>query len=75
MEVFNQYFFSMNIPDNPENSDNSIIDNNNKYVRFFYLNNQLNGVLMMNDKENAKKYEQAVREKWDKNKVATTFGL
>ena len=75
MEVFDQYFFSMNIPDNPEKSDNTIVEKDNKYVRFFYLNGHLNGILMMNDKENAKKYEQAVREKWDKNKVATTFVL
>lgn len=75
MEVFDEYFFSMNIPDNPEKSDNTIVEKDNKYLRFFYLNDRLNGILMLNDKENAKKYEQAVREKWDKNKVATTFGI
>jgi len=75
MEVFDQYFFSMNIPDNPEKSDNILVERDNKYLRFFFLNNQLNGMLMMNDKENAKKYELAVREKWDRNKVTNTFRL
>lgn len=75
MEVFDQFFFSMNIPDNPEKADSEIVEKDNKYLRFFYLNGQLNGMLMLNDKENAKKYEQAVREKWDKNKVASTFAI
>lgn len=75
MEVFDQYFFSMNIPDNPEKADNILVEKDSKYLRFFFLNDHLNGMLMMNDKENAKKYEQAVREKWDKNKVTSTFGI
>ncbi|MBZ0243590.1 MAG: hypothetical protein K8F24_10280, partial [Bacteroidales bacterium] len=75
MEVFDRYFFSMNIPDNPEKADNILVEKDDKYLRFFFLNDQLNGMLMMNDKENAKKYEQAVREKWVKDKVVSTFGI
>ncbi|MBU1368717.1 MAG: FAD-dependent oxidoreductase [Bacteroidetes bacterium] len=75
MEVFDHFFFSMNIPDNPEESDNVILENEKKYYRFFFLNDQLNGMLMLNDKENAKLCEQAVRENWEKSIVLQRFRI
>ncbi|MDP3441468.1 MAG: NAD(P)/FAD-dependent oxidoreductase, partial [Ignavibacteria bacterium] len=73
LEVFEAYFFSMNIPNLSREQDEIIVDQSEKYYRFFFEKGLLTGMLMANDKPMTKICEQAVRENWSKEKVIQTF--
>ena len=70
MEVFGEYFFSMKpitVYDGVdiENSELS----SRAFRLFYYRDNKLQAVEMVNDKERAKLYEKAVNEAWSKSEV------
>ncbi len=62
-EVFGQYFFSM-LPQDVENCKTAEYRNDRLYQCFYYHDERLCGVIMVNDGERAKQYERAVREGW-----------
>jgi len=64
LNVFDQYYFSMNPQINNPEFKEVIIRKDEKYYRFFFNNDAVQGALMMNDKPNAKLLETAVREAW-----------
>ena len=63
-EVFGQYFFSM-LPQNAESCKTTEYRKDNQYHCFYYRDGRLCGAIMVNDGEQAKKYERAVREGWE----------
>lgn len=69
-EIFNQFFFSMNY-NSATNYESTHCDSSKERYRELYLHhNQLVAVLMVNDKENAKQYEKAVREGWSFEQIS-----
>ncbi|PKP52607.1 MAG: hypothetical protein CVT92_08230 [Bacteroidetes bacterium HGW-Bacteroidetes-1] len=73
LEVFDQYYFSMNVPEFFVNRDELIHENHNKYYHFFFEGGKLSGLLMANDKPMAKTCETAVKQNWTKELVVKTF--
>ncbi len=73
MEVFDQYYFSMNAPISSKSYQVEEIQNNNRYYQAYFNNNKLKGLLMLNDKAQAKLAEQAVLENWSKEKFIKSF--
>lgn len=73
-EVFGQYFFSINKPETDDLSSYVIVEKRpgNMYQCFYYQENTLKSVIMVNDKTRAKQYEQAAQEGW-KRKQAEEF--
>ncbi len=73
VEFFGNFYFSMRpfIEDVPAKLrvEESILSSG-AYRLFYYKEDHLQGVEMVNDKSRAKLYEQAVNEEWDKNKVS-----
>lgn len=74
LNAFNQYYFSMNPKISDPDFESLVIRKDEKYYRFFFNENKLHGALMMNDKDNAKSLEEAVRMLQSKNKVLGAFG-
>jgi len=74
-EVFGHYFFSLNKPPDAELSQYAIAENRDEhlYQCFYYQEDVLKGVIMVNDKARAKLYERAVREGWQKTRVQDVF--
>jgi NAD(P)H-nitrite reductase large subunit len=74
-EVFGQYFFSINKPPDSQLAHYTVIEktHNTLYQCFYYQEDLLQGVIMVNDKARAKLYEKAVREKWKKDAVEEYF--
>jgi NAD(P)H-nitrite reductase large subunit len=67
LEVFDQYFFSLNKPENEFAYEAvSIQKDENKVYKAFFRNGKLHGLLMANDPSMAKTCERAVYEGWDK---------
>jgi hypothetical protein len=50
-----------------------VIRKDEKYYRFFFNENCLQGALMMNDKDNAKSLEEAVRMLRNRKEVSEAF--
>jgi NAD(P)H-nitrite reductase large subunit len=73
-EVFGQYYFSMNAPITNKAYLSESIQINERYYHAYFHNNQLKGLLMINDKAQAKLAEQAVQENWCKTQFKETFG-
>lgn len=73
MEVFDQYFFSMNMPRIANGHESVVIEKMPVYYHFYFKQNKLQGMLMLNKKDLAKSCETAVREHWDKEKVLEYF--
>ena len=73
-EVFGRYFFSINKPRNALNYQIGEYEDN-KFYRCFYFNedNTVQSIVMVDDKDRAKLYEQAVQESWPREKVEDTF--
>jgi len=62
-EVFDQYYFSIN-PKAAAIEDIETRERHDPYRCFYLQNGSLLGMFMINDPENAKRYEKAVRERW-----------
>jgi NAD(P)H-nitrite reductase large subunit len=73
LEVFGQFYFSLNVPKLAKNKEEMIYEKDNCYYRFFFDTSKLTGALMLNDKANAKQLEKAVNEGWDREKVTNEF--
>ncbi|KAF0131248.1 MAG: NAD(P)H-nitrite reductase [Bacteroidetes bacterium] len=73
LEVFGQFYFSLNVPKFSKSKKELVHEKNNMYYRFFFEESKLDGVLMLNDKVNAKQLEKAVNEGWDREKVIELF--
>ena len=72
-EVFGNYFFSVNKPralDMAEMEEFEF-ENGSKYRAFYFSDDVLAGIVMANDSDNAKLYEQAVRERWSLERAET----
>lgn len=74
LNVFDQYYFSMNPKISNPDFKSLVIQKNEKYFRFFFRQNKLEGALMMNDKGSAKSLEEAVRMLQTRDEVINTFG-
>ncbi len=73
LEVFDSYFFSMNKPRDPLAVEIVESEIGKLYQCFFFEEGELTGAIMVNDKERAKEYQQAVRESWEKQRVLEHF--
>jgi NAD(P)H-nitrite reductase large subunit len=73
LEVFDSYFFSINKPRDPLAVENVESEIGKLYQCFFFEEDRLTGAIMVNDKERAKEYQQAVRESWEKQRVLEHF--
>jgi NAD(P)H-nitrite reductase large subunit len=72
-EVFGAYFFSINKPRNPLDYGIEEHESGPRYQCFYFSDDELVSAIMVNDKERAKEYQQAVRERWDRDRVVETF--
>jgi len=70
-EVFGHFFFSMNFNATTQYESIHCESSKEKYRELYLYNNQLVAILMVNDKENAKQYEKAVREGWNLEQIKT----
>lgn len=70
MEVFGQYFFSMNFGKVATDRENLLFEHDSKKWRFMFSEEKLTAALMINDSGNAKLIEQAVNEGWTREKIA-----
>jgi NAD(P)H-nitrite reductase large subunit len=73
LNAFNQYYFSVNPKISDPDSESMVIRKDEKYYRFFFNENCLQGALMMNDKDNAKSLEEAVRMLRNRKEVSEAF--
>lgn len=73
-EVFGQYYFSMNAPITNNAYLSESIQINERYYQAYFHNDELKGLLMINDKAQTKLAEQAVHESWSKTQFKETFG-
>jgi NAD(P)H-nitrite reductase large subunit len=75
-EVFGSYFFSVGKPQNSLDYAIEEHERGSMYQSFYFnADDQLVGVVMVNDRDHAKEYEQAVRERWDRKRVEAGFPL
>lgn len=72
-EVFGSYFFSVNKPRQPLQHEIEEHEFDSRYQCFYFEDDRLFGAIMVNDRERAKEYQQAVREAWDRDRVVETF--
>ncbi len=72
-EVFGTYWFSMNKPHDRQ-PDFEFADGS-FYQAFWYKQGRLAAIVMANDKDRNKLYEQAVLEGWPEEQVKTTLGF
>lgn len=72
-EVFDSYFFSINKPADILAAQTDEFQDGTLYQCFYYEDDALSGVIMVNDKERAKEYQQAVRERWTRERVLEHF--
>ena len=65
-EVFDSYFFSVNKPKALETAEMEEFefDDVKRYRAFYFRDEKLSGVVMVDDPDNAELYERAVREHW-----------
>ena len=70
-EVFDRYFFSL-LPREvrPEDDGTKRLEyRDTRYICLFHDGDSVDGVIMIDDKDNAKRYQTAVRENWSIQKV------
>jgi NAD(P)H-nitrite reductase large subunit len=72
-EVFDSYFFSINKPRDPLVHGIEEHETDSRYQCFYFDDDRLFGAIMVNEKERAKEYERAVRERWERDRVFETF--
>lgn len=75
LEVFDEYYFSMNPPQSEEGCDVVEERDGEMYRCLYFREGSLTGVLMANDKPRAKEYVVAAREGWPKDEVDTRLPL
>jgi NAD(P)H-nitrite reductase large subunit len=73
--VFDSYFFSIGKPKQPLDFGIEEQEINNRYQCFYYSGETLSGAVMVNDKDRAKTYEQAVRGRWPRDQVREELSL
>ena len=71
-EIFDTFYFSMNYNKNNTALVNEEIQTDN-YKFFQYKNENLNGIVLIGDKERAKEYENALWKGWSREKVKQNF--
>ena len=72
-EVFGAYFFSANKPRIPLEYGIEERELDSVYQCFYFRGDELYGAIMVNDKERAKEYEHAVRDRWSRVRVIDVF--
>jgi NAD(P)H-nitrite reductase large subunit len=72
-EIFGNYFFSINKPKNPLDYEIEEFEDGERYWALYYDDGALAGMVMVNDRDNAKEFEQAVRERWSRDAVHRQF--
>lgn len=72
-EVFGSYFFSVNKPRMPLDHEVEERESGSRYQCFYFDGDELCGAIMVNDKDRAKEYEQAVRDRWNRERVIATL--
>ncbi len=72
-EVFGSYFFSVDKPRMPLDHGIEERESGSRYQCFYFDEEELCGAIMVNDKDRAKEYERAVRERWNRERVIATF--
>mgnify|MGYP000307966637 CR=1 FL=1 len=74
-EVFGRYFFSINKPPDDELSQFEVEESATEgaYRCFYFRDGLLHGVVMADEPDRAKQYEQAVRERWEREAVRAAF--
>jgi NAD(P)H-nitrite reductase large subunit len=72
-EVFGRYFFSINKPPDDDVTELTVVEsvNGSGYRCLYFRDGRLRGVVMVDEPDQAKRYEQAVREEWPRGKVLT----
>lgn len=74
LDVFDQYFFSLNMPANTIGYEVVHWRRNQAGYSCYFKDNKLEGMLMANDKDKAKLCEQAVHEHWSMAKTKKQLG-
>lgn len=72
-EFFGNYFFSINKPTNPLEYQIEEFEDGERYWALYYDDGSLTGMVMVNDRDNAREFERAVREKWSRDDVHRQF--
>ena len=72
-EVFGHYFFSAGKPEDPSSYPTVEHDDGTRYLCFYLQNGTLAGMVMVDDKPNAKAYQRAVREGCDLETLRSEF--
>lgn len=73
-EVFGSYFFSISNPRNPLEYGIEEHESDRRYQCFYFDDDErLVSAIMVNDRDRAKEYQQAVRERWERDKVIEHF--
>lgn len=73
-EVFGSYFFSINNPRNPLEYGIEEHEGDRRYQCFYFDDDErLASAIMVNDPDRAKEYQQAVRERWERDDVLEHF--
>jgi len=75
-EVFGRYFFSINKPPDDELAEFDVQESStgDVYHCLYFRDGLLHGVVMVGEPDRAKRYEQAARERWTREKVSKSFG-
>jgi NADPH-dependent 2,4-dienoyl-CoA reductase/sulfur reductase-like enzyme len=73
--VFDSYFFSMSKPRDSLDYGLEEFELNGRYQCFYFDGDVLHGAVMVNDSDRAKTYEQAVRERWNRDQVRSELSL
>lgn len=68
-EVFGSYFFSMNKPANELAYEIDEMEVGDRYRCLYFDNHELTGAIVINDRDRADLYTQAVREAWSRERV------
>lgn len=74
-EVFDSYFFSISKPSKPLDYGLDEMELDGRYQCFYFEGDSLYGAVMVNDRDRAKLYEQAVRERWSRERVRSEISL
>lgn len=74
-EVYGEYYFSMDLPRSEEGFTVRVEREGPLYRSLYYRDGGLRGAVMANDKERAKLYVRAVRERWSEKDVRRRIPL
>ena len=76
VKVFDHYFFALDrpAPEDLDRHDVVEVRDGPRYLCAYYLEGRLKGLVMMDDEQNQKRYNQAVGEGWSRKKLEEVFG-